>query len=198
MPPLKYLTGYPESLILQARKLLDQGKLGAALLSRYSAGAHGVRTDRALYQYVTDLKNTYMRNGDQINKVAFDSKIHVIQHALGQHTYISRVQAASSKAKHEIRVATLFKTVPAEFLKMITVHELAHLKEKDHNKAFLQHVPAHGTELSPVRVRPAPLPHAPGSDAATCGIRRRMPTRRIWHRPENRLIVGRIQNRNPE
>ncbi|KAG0746703.1 hypothetical protein G6F24_015669 [Rhizopus arrhizus] len=40
------------------------------------------------------------------------------------------------RAKLEIRVATLFKTGPAEFLKMITVHELAHLKEKDHNKAF--------------------------------------------------------------
>ena len=133
---LKYLTGYPEHLLLQARKLLDQGKLGAALRSRYPAGAHGVRTDRALYQYVTDLKNTHMRNGDQINKVAFDSKIHVIQHALGQHTYVSRVQGGKLKAKHEIRVATLFKTVPAEFLKMIAVHELAHLKEKDHNRAF--------------------------------------------------------------
>jgi predicted metal-dependent hydrolase len=77
-----------------------------------------------------------MRNGDQINKVAFDSKIHVIQHALGQHTYVSRVQGGKLKAKHEIRVATLFKTAPAEFLKMIAVHELAHLKEKDHNRAF--------------------------------------------------------------
>ena len=136
MSTLKYLTGYPESLLAQAQKLLDQDKLGPALLARYPAGPHDVRTDRALYQYVTDLKNTYMRNGDQINKVAFDSKIHVIQHALGQHTYISRVQGGKLKAKHEIRVATLFKTVPAEFLKMITVHELAHLKEKDHNKAF--------------------------------------------------------------
>jgi len=134
--PLKYLNGYPENLLLQAQTLLDQGKLGPALKSRYPNGPHDVRTDRALYEYVTDLKNTYMRNGDLINKVAYDSKIHVIQHALGQHTYISRVQGGKLRAKHEIRVATLFKTVPAEFLKMITVHELAHLKEKDHNKAF--------------------------------------------------------------
>jgi len=33
-------------------------------------------------------------------------------------------------------VASLFKNVPLEFLRMIVVHELAHLKEKDHNKAF--------------------------------------------------------------
>jgi len=75
---LKYLSGYPEPLLAQAQKLLDQDKLGAALLARYPGGAHEVRTDKALYQYVTDLKNAYMRNGDQINKVAFDSKIHVI------------------------------------------------------------------------------------------------------------------------
>ncbi|MDF2863995.1 MAG: hypothetical protein K0S02_4267 [Achromobacter mucicolens] len=136
MQTLKYLAGYPEPLLAQAQKLLDQDKLGAALLARYPEGAHDVRTDKALYQYVTELKNAHMRNGDQINKVAFDSKIHVIQHALGQHTYISRVQGGKLKAKHEIRVATLFKNVPAPFLKMITVHELAHLKEKDHNKAF--------------------------------------------------------------
>ena len=152
MQTLKFLSGYPEALLAQARKLLDQDKLGAALLARYPGGAHGVRTDKALYQYVTELKNAHMRNGDQINKVAFDSKIHVIQHALGQHTYISRVQGGKLKAKHEIRVATLFKHVPAEFLKMITVHELAHLKEKDHKyefdlRLYLTHLEATRTPL---------------------------------------------------
>jgi len=28
--------------------------------------------------------------------------------------------------------------MPAEFLRMIVVHELAHLKEQEHNKAFYQ------------------------------------------------------------
>ena len=31
---------------------------------------------------------------------------------------------------------SLFKSAPIELLNMICVHELAHLKEKDHNKAF--------------------------------------------------------------
>jgi len=35
-------------------------------------------------------------------------------------------------------VATLFKAAAPEFLRMIVVHELAHLKEMDHNKAFYQ------------------------------------------------------------
>ena len=48
------------------------------------------------------------------------------------------MQGGKLKAKREIRVASLFKETPAEFLQMIVVHELAHLKEKNHDKAFYQ------------------------------------------------------------
>src|SRR5690606_37558551 len=120
-----------------AKALLERGQLGPALLSRYPAG-HGVRTDKALYTYVVDLKNQYIRNGAPISKVAFDSRIQVVAHALGQHTRVSRVQGGKLKAKHEIRIATVFREAPEAFLKMIAVHELAHLKETEHNKAFYQ------------------------------------------------------------
>ena len=70
--------------------------------------------------------------------VAFDSKRQVMRHALGTHTSVSRVQGGKRKAKREIRVAALFRDVPIEFLRMITVHELAHLKERAHDKAFYQ------------------------------------------------------------
>ncbi len=83
-----------------------------------------IRTNKALYDYVQDLKTDFLRNAEPINKVAFDSKIHVIQHALGLHTTISRVQGNKLKTKNEIRVASMFKDVPLEFLRMITVHEL--------------------------------------------------------------------------
>jgi predicted metal-dependent hydrolase len=49
---------------------------------------------------------------------------------------VSRVQGGNLKAKRELRVASLFKEAPAAFLRMIVVHELAHLKERDHDKAF--------------------------------------------------------------
>ncbi len=62
----------------------------------------------------------------------------MITHALGTHTAVSRVQGGKLKAKREIRVASLFREAPPEFLRMIVVHELAHLKEKDHDKAFYQ------------------------------------------------------------
>lgn len=132
---MKYLKGYSQDLQDKVRLLAQRGQIADVLLKRYPAG-HFVRTDKALYDYVVDLKNVYIRNGAPISKVAFDSKIQVVAHALGQHTTISRVQGAKLKTKHEIRIATIFRAAPEEFLKMIAVHELAHLKEKEHNKSF--------------------------------------------------------------
>ena len=48
------------------------------------------------------------------------------------------MQGNKLKAKREIRVAALFKHTPLEFLRMIVVHELAHLKISAHDKAFYQ------------------------------------------------------------
>lgn len=132
---MKYLSAYSEQTLSQVRQVMDQGRLGDVLLQRYPK-AHEVRNDRALYDYVQDLRNEFLRNAAPIDKVAFDSKIHVINHALGLHTSVSRVQGGKLKAKHEIRVATMFREVPLEFLRMIAVHELAHVKEKQHDKAF--------------------------------------------------------------
>lgn len=137
MQELKYLRAYPEHMLVKVRDLLAQRRLAEVLRQRYSQ-AHEVRTDKALYGYVQQLKQEFLRNAPAIDKVTFDSKIHVIQHALGLHTSISRVQGGKLKAKHEIRVASMFKHVPEQFLRMIVVHELAHLKEKEHDKAFYQ------------------------------------------------------------
>ncbi len=134
---MNYLSGYPSSLQQQVQQLLAQGKLGEMLLRKYPQ-AHGVRTDKALYDYVMTLKSDYLRSSEPLSKVAFDSKLHVIAHALGTHTTVSRVQGNRLKAKREIRVATLFREGPEEFLRMIAVHELAHIKEKGHDKAFYQ------------------------------------------------------------
>ena len=137
MPVLKYLSAYSDQTRLQVSQLIAQDKLGAVLTQRYPS-AHTIRTDKALYQYVADLKSEFLRNAEPIHKVAFDNKIHIIQHALGLHTSISRVQGGKLKAKREIRIASMFKHVPLEFLRMIAVHELAHVKENAHDKAFYQ------------------------------------------------------------
>jgi predicted metal-dependent hydrolase len=136
-PPPKYLAGYPVALVAQVRQLIEQGRLADLLRQKYPL-AHDVRTDKALYDYVLEIKNEYLRNAGQLSKVAFDSKLHVIKNALGMHTTISRVQGSNLKTKREIRVATVFKEMPQEFLRMIVVHELAHMKERQHDKAFYQ------------------------------------------------------------
>lgn len=134
-PPPNYLAGYPVALVAQVQQLIVQDRLADLLLQKYPR-AHGVRTDKALYDYVLELKNAYLRNAGQLSKVAFDSKLHVIRNALGLHTSISRVQGSNLKTKREIRVAAIFKEMPPEFLRMIVVHELSHMKEREHDKAF--------------------------------------------------------------
>ena len=137
MRELKYLAGYAENVTAKVSRLLAENKLGEVLTAKYPS-AHDVRTDRALYDFTVQIKNEYLRKSQPISKVSFDGKISVLNNALGLHSFVSRIQGAKLKAKHEIRIAALFKEGPIEFLKMIVVHELAHLKEKEHNKAFYQ------------------------------------------------------------
>lgn len=133
---MKYLAGYPAPLLEQVRQLIAEDKLGALLGQRYPDGVHDIQTDRALYGYVSELKSEFMRKAEPLSKVMFDNKLHVIRNALGTHTTVSRVQGGKLKAKREIRVASLFKEVPLAWLRMIVVHELAHMKEREHDKAF--------------------------------------------------------------
>ena len=132
---MNYLAGYAPALVAQAQALLDAGRLGDTLRQRYPE-VHEVRSERALLEYVTELKREFMRSAPPLAKVAWDPKLHILRNALGTHTAVSRVQGTQLKAKREIRIASLFKEAPAPFLKMIVVHELAHLKEREHDKAF--------------------------------------------------------------
>ncbi|GAB6195477.1 YgjP-like metallopeptidase domain-containing protein [Lysobacter xanthus] len=134
-PPLKYLTGYPPDVLDRVRTLIDGGRLGEVLAARYG-GTHAVRTDGQLYDYVQALKDRHLRQSVRLDKVVYDAKLQVMKHALGTHTSISRVQGGRLKASREIRIATVFRDAPPEFLQMIAVHELAHLKEAEHDKAF--------------------------------------------------------------
>lgn len=137
MPPLKYLSAYPAHLQEQVRRLLAADRLGEYLQQRYPE-RHPVQSDKALYAYVMERKQRFLRNAPGIDKVLYDSKLDVLRNALGLHTAVSRVQGGKLKAKKEIRIAALFREAAPEFLDMIVVHELAHLREFDHNKAFYQ------------------------------------------------------------
>ncbi|QKZ07197.1 MULTISPECIES: YgjP-like metallopeptidase domain-containing protein [Pseudomonas] len=135
MTPLKYLQAYPPHLQDQVRKLLAEGRLGDYLQQRYPE-RHDVQSDKALYSYALELKQEHLRNAPNLDKVLYDNRLDLTHRALGLHTAVSRVQGGKLKAKKEIRIASLFKEAAPQFLRMIVVHELAHFKESDHNKAF--------------------------------------------------------------
>jgi len=135
MQTLKYLKHYPSQTLSQVQSLIDNDKLSEYLLHKYPS-AHNIKTDKALFTYVIELKDNYMKKSPPLSKVIYDGKINVIHNALGTHRFVSRVQGTKLKAKNEIRIASMFKSVPEAFLQMIVVHELAHFKEKEHNKAF--------------------------------------------------------------
>lgn len=136
-PAPNYLSEYPVEVTEKIHQQIEQGLLANELLQKYPH-SHTVRTNKALYNYVMELKNTYLRKAESLDKIAFDTKLHITHNALGTHTKESRLRGANLRGRREVIVATIFKDLPPEFLRMIAVHELAHLKEPKHNKAFYQ------------------------------------------------------------
>ncbi|HCH01357.1 MAG TPA: metal-dependent hydrolase [Vibrio sp.] len=132
---LKYLQGYPDAVLSQVKTLIEQGKLAKWVESKYPQ-MHNLKTKKALYDYTMAIKNRYLKKSSPLSKVIYDPKIHVVNHALGLHTFVSRNHGGKLKAKNEIRIASIFKDAPEPLLRILVVHELAHIKEKEHNKAF--------------------------------------------------------------
>ncbi|MFT5759107.1 MAG: putative metal-dependent hydrolase [Alteromonadaceae bacterium] len=129
---LKYLTAYSPAIKTQIQQMLDKNELGAFLLKKYPT-PHNINNDKSLRGYTIDIKNSSLKKSEPLSKIKYDDKIHIINNALGLHSYVYRVQGNKLKSKNEIRIATIFMQSPEPFLNMIVVHELAHLKEKEHN-----------------------------------------------------------------
>lgn len=130
---LKYLQQYSAQLQQQIQQLIDDGTLGDVLQKKYKQ-RHQVRSSKALYDYTIDLKNQFLRKSAPLSKVEFSDKAPAYN-ALGLHKRVSRVHGGKLVAKKEIHIDNRFRDMPEPFLRMIVVHELAHLKEMDHNKA---------------------------------------------------------------
>lgn len=134
---LKYFAGYPDDLQVEIKQLIVSGALKSYLLGKYPQG-HDIKSDKLLFHYANELKQQYMRNTPQLSKVLYEKKKGLIQNALGTHTFATRNHGGKLKRKHEIRIADSLKSAPEAMLRMLVVHELAHFKEKDHNKSFYQ------------------------------------------------------------
>jgi hypothetical protein len=135
MSTLRYFSNYSQHLKDQVLRLVEQNSLAEYLLAKYPT-THAFVNDKTLREYALSIKSQYIKKSSPLSQVIYDPKIHVINNALGLHTFISRVQGNKLKSKNEIRVSDIFRKAPEAFLRMIVVHELAHLKEKEHNKAF--------------------------------------------------------------
>ena len=135
MTKIDYFQGYPQNIRDHFEHLIKNGHIRSYLLKNYPIG-HQINTDKQLYEYASELKQNFMKKSPQINKVKYEKQKDLIRNALGTHTFISRSHGGKLKSKHEIRIALSLKNAPEEMLQMLVVHELAHFKEKDHNKAF--------------------------------------------------------------
>lgn len=95
---LIYLAHYPEHLQSSIKNLLVQNKLADYLRGKYPH-THQINSDAALRDYTFALKKRFMKQSSPLSQAKFDNKIHVVNHALGLHTYKQQVQEANSKVK---------------------------------------------------------------------------------------------------
>lgn len=135
MPVLPLLQGYPPEVQAQAEALLTSGELQARLAKRYPE-RNTIRSNKELFAYVQELKARHMRTAPPLAKVSFDPRISSVQNALGLHVTSQVVHGGRLSTRRELRVASVFKDTPAAFLRMIVVHELAHMKHGAHDQAF--------------------------------------------------------------
>lgn len=135
MIKIDYFKGYPQRIRDHFEHLIQNGHAKAYLIKKYPVG-HKINTDKQLYEYTNEIRLNFMKKSPQAHKVKYEKQKDLIRNALGTHTFISRNHGGKLKSKHEIRIAASLKNAPEAMLKMLVVHELAHFKEKDHNRSF--------------------------------------------------------------
>ncbi len=131
----KYFPGSPAHFFKDVLTLFESDKIKTYMKQKYKE-KHSIQTDKQLYRYVNQLKNQYIKKSDPIHKIIYDSSIVLKKQALGIHAFKIKPHGRKTIRKNEIKISSTFKKMPLAFLEHIVVHELAHVKEKEHNKAF--------------------------------------------------------------
>ncbi len=136
MTVLRYLQAYPPHLQQQVRQMIDSDRLGEYLQRRYP-DRHDVQSDKALYSYAQDLRQQYLRSAPNLDKVLFDNRLDLTHRAGPEHGGVAGAGRQAQGEEGNPHCLAVQGAAP-QFLRMIVVHELAHLRERDHNKAFYQ------------------------------------------------------------
>ena len=134
-PILSYFAGYPEPILLQLTALYEANKIGQYLKNKYPK-RHEVVSEKALFERVNQYKQRYLKNAPNLSSVKYKKQQQLVANALGTHTFKTKQHGNKLKKSHEIAIAEQLKCAPEALLDVLIVHELAHFKEKDHNKAF--------------------------------------------------------------
>ncbi len=132
---LTLLNGYSEATIESVKTLINSNRLGIYLEKKYS-DSHEINSDSLLYDYVNSIKKTFMKRASPVHKAGYCDRVEQVYGALGLNKSVSKIQGRRVKSKNEIVISSIFKNISIEFLNMIVVHELAHLKVKEHNREF--------------------------------------------------------------
>lgn len=134
---LQYFQHYPPSLQAQIEALLEPSKLANYFKNKYPQG-HQLQHTQALYDYCHVYKNKYLKNVPRLHKVHYAKGRDLMTGTLGHHSQTRKQHGGKVKTRYEIVLSQLVKHAPEAVLRALVVHELAHFKELDHNKAFYQ------------------------------------------------------------
>lgn len=133
-----YFLHYPDALQAQIHQLIDDDKRLISYFENKYPQAHDFKSDKLLLDYTNEFKQRYLKNTPRLDSVGYKKQADLVKNALGTHTFQKQQHGGKLKAKHHIAIAQQLKEAPEALLRCLVVHELAHFKEYDHNKAFYQ------------------------------------------------------------
>ncbi|WP_440053474.1 M48 metallopeptidase family protein [Pseudoalteromonas sp. T1lg65] len=132
-----YFSQYSAQVQQQVEQLIKAKKLAEYFFKKYPK-PHLIRNEKQLYQYVETLRQRYLKNAAKVTLAKYEKRKNLVLNALGTHTFKTTKHGKKLKTSHQIHISDELKTAPEAMLHVLVVHELAHFKEKDHNKAFYQ------------------------------------------------------------
>ncbi|MDA3852405.1 MAG: DUF45 domain-containing protein [Spirochaetaceae bacterium] len=132
---LSFLESCSEKVQNKIGRIIEEGELEAYLKDLYPEN-NNISTDKALFTYAQVIRKKYMKKAPPAHKVVFDESDDHVYNALGDNINDLILSDNGHKIKNVIRISSVYKSAPAELFHMVLVHELAHLKERDHSKSF--------------------------------------------------------------